>query len=164
LYLSGVDDVTYRCPYTPPQWTEDSLLEYILDPASFTSREAAGYIDNNQDTMLYTFLQNSAIAAEYTALMENPRHQAHRVKRIMEAMSASPAKTVRVTICKDDVEFTFKAEATEFRRDCDRHYWTHYIAAADRREYERLFGHSDYGPEDILRIEYGRTVIYEAQE
>jgi len=38
------------------------------------------------------------------------------------------------------------------------------IAAADRREFERLFGCSDYGPEDILRIEYGRAVIYMAED
>jgi len=165
LYLSGADDVTYRCPYIPPQWTEDSLLEHILDPQGYAAREAAAYIDNHQDDILIAFMQNSAVAAEYAALMGNPRHPAHRVKRIMEAMEATPAKTVRVTICKDDVEFTFKTEATEFRRDCDRHYWTHYIAAADRREFERLFGsNADYGPEDILRIEYGHAVLYEAQE
>ena len=38
------------------------------------------------------------------------------------------------------------------------------IAAADRREFERLFGCGGYGPKDILRIEYGRAVIYEAED
>jgi hypothetical protein len=114
--------------------------------------------------MLYEFLINDAMAAEYAAITGNPRHPAHRVKRIMQAMSSTAAKTVRVTICKDDVEFTFKAEAAEFRRNCEHRYWTWHIQAADRREYERLFGRGDYGPEDILRIEYGRAVIYEVQE
>ena len=165
LYISGADGVTYRCPYTPEYWTEASLLDYILDPEGFAASEAAAYIDGNQEAILYAFMQNSAVAAEYAALVGNPRHPAHRAKRIMEAMSATTAKTVRVTICKDDVDFTFKTEADGFRRDCVNRYWTHKIQAADRREFERLFGHSaDYSPEDILRIEYGRTVLYEAQE
>ena len=114
--------------------------------------------------MLYDFLTNDALEAEHAAIVGNPRHPPHRVKRIMRAMSATAAKTVRVTICKDDVECTFKAEAADFRRDCDSHYWAWHIQAADLREFERLFGHGDYGPEDILRIEYGRAVIYEAWE
>jgi hypothetical protein len=108
--------------------------------------------------------ENIAVAKEYAALAGSPRHQAHRVKAIMDAVKAADAKTVRVTIRKDSEELTFKTEAQQFRHDCGLHYWAHHIAAADRKEYERLFGrHNDYGPEDIVRIEYGRAVLYEAE-
>ena len=166
LFLRGAEGWdSYRCQYIPPHWTEDTLLDYITDPAGYAACEAQAYVNGNQDAILVAFLENSAVAKEYAALTGNPRHPAHRLKRIMEAMRTTPAKTVRVTICKDDVDFSFKTEADEFRRDCGSHYWTHNIAAADRREFERLFGrHADYGPEDILRIEYGHAVLYEAQE
>jgi hypothetical protein len=37
--------------------------------------------------------------------------------------------------------------------------------AADRRKFQELFGRSAcFKPEDILRIEYARSVIYEAEE
>jgi len=38
------------------------------------------------------------------------------------------------------------------------------IVAADRREFERVFGRgAHYAPEDILRIEYARSVLYESE-
>jgi hypothetical protein len=165
LFLSdeGNTSFAYRCPYDPPFWTEDSLLGYILDPDGYTARESVSYINSHQDNILYDFLANDAMAAEYRAIVENPSHQAHLVRRIMQAVGASAAKTVRVTIRKNGVELTFKTEAGELRRDCTFHYWSHNIAAADRREFERLFGRGDYCPEEILRIEYGRAVIYEAE-
>ena len=140
------------------------MLEYILDPQGYAAREAEAYIAKNQNVILYAFLTISATAAEYKALTGNPHHPAHRVKRIMKAMNDTPAKTVRVTIRKDGVEFTFKTEADELRRDCVSYYGIWRTQASDRREFERLFGRcSHYVPEDILRIEYGRTVLYEAE-
>jgi len=170
-YLGGEYDTgggfafTFRCHYDPEAWTEDSLLAYILDPARYTAAEAAAYIESRQEDMLSDFLQADMVAAAYSALLSNPLNPVHRVKRIMTAVRASSAKTVTVTICKDDIDFTFKTEAAEFRRDCPYYYHEWHIAAADRREYERLFGYgTHYGPEDILRIEYARSVLYEALE
>ena len=169
-YLSGEhedDDFTFtfQCDYTPDNWTEDSLLAYILDPAEYTAAEVVAYMANHQENMLSDFLRADMIAAEYTAILENPLNPIHRVKRIMAAVEASSAKTVTVTVCINDVEFTFKAEARQFCWDCTDHYSDWHIVAANRREFERLFGrNARYGPEDILRIEYARKVIYQAEE
>ena len=165
LFLSDADGsaLEYRCAYSPPEWTEDSLLDYISDPESYAAREVEMYLKFKQDAILIAFLENSAVAKELIALDGNPRSQAHRVKAIMRAMSASAAKTVRVTIRKDGQELTFKAEADQFRRDCGSYYSSWRIEAAGRREFERLFGRGDYGPEHVLRIEYGRAVLYEAE-
>ena len=155
----------YKCHYSPDTWTEDSLLAYILDPAGYAAAEAAAYIDSHQEDMLAAFLEGDMITAEYAAIRANPLNPVLRVKRIMAAVSASSAKTVTVTICKDDMDFSFKAEADQFRRDCSSHYSDWNIVAADRREFARLFGRSaQYGPEDILRIEYARAVLYQAEE
>jgi hypothetical protein len=165
LFLQGGHDgaFPFRCGYSPEQWTEQSLLEYILDPAGYAAREAAAYIESHQEAMLYEFLTDDALAAEYAAIAGNPQHPAQRLKRIMDATCTTAAKTLRVTIRKDGVEFSFKTEASDLRRDCGRSYCTWHIQAADRREFERLFGRGDYGPEDILRIECGRAVLYEAE-
>jgi len=153
----------FHCGYSPKHWTEDSLLTYILNPIQYVATEVEAYINNHQEDMLIYFLRMDAVAAEYTAILNNPLAPVHKVKRIMAAVNSSTAKTVTVTICKDGVEFTFKTEAREFRRDCNSTYGTWYIAAPDRRELERLFGRSaDYRPEDILRITYARSVLYQA--
>jgi hypothetical protein len=167
-YLSGDHDdderipLVFRCNYSPERWTEDSLLAYILDPAGYIATEAGAYIESKQEEMLSDFLFADAVAAEYRALVDNPANPVHRVKRIIAAVSGSSAKTITVTIHKDNIDFTFKAEAAEFRSDCTSTYHEWNIKAADRREFERLFGRcAQYGPDDIVRIEYARSVIYE---
>ena len=164
-YADGASyDFTFRCHYDPEHWTEDSLLAYILDPARYAAVEAAAYLDSHQEDMLSDFLRADMVAAEYAAILENALNPIHCIKRIMRALNASSAKTVNVTIRKDDKVFTFKAEAAQFRRDCTSHYHYWSILAADRREYERQFkGSTYYGPEEILRIEYARTVLYQAE-
>ena len=167
-YLNSDDEndedfnFVYRCDYHAERWTEDSLLAYILDPEGYVNAEAKAYIDSHQEAMLSNFLESDMVAAAYTEIIENPSYPVHRVKRIIRAVSASSAKMVTVTIRKAGKEFTFKAEAHQFRSDCTSHYSDWNIVAADRREFERIFGRSaHYGPEDILRIEYARSVLYE---
>ena len=154
----------FRCRYSPDRWTEDSLLAYILDPAAYAAEQTARHLADNQHVMLYDFLLADTVAAEYQKLLDNPLNPIHRMKRIMQAVNASSAKTVTVTICKDDIDFTFKIEADYLRRDCFGVYNDWNIVAADRREYKKLFGNNaSFKPEDILRIEYARTVLYQAE-
>ena len=115
--------------------------------------------------MLFNFLLADAVAAEYDKLLQNPLNPVHRTRRIMQAVNASPAKTVTVTIRKNGIDFTFKIEADYLRRDCYGSYNDWNIVAADRRKYKELFGNNaSFKPEDILRIEYARTIIYQAEE
>ena len=84
------------------------------------------------------------------------------MKAITDAVKASGAKTVTVTIQKEGQELAFKAAVNSLTGH--KNYYSAYdISASDRREFERLFGrHSDYTAEDITRITYGRNTIYEA--
>lgn len=166
-YLSGgdVSDIAFRCRYEPDRWTEDSLLDYILDPDGYTQREVEAYLEAAQEDILLQFLENDALIAAYQALVERPESPVHIVKKIMDAMNASSAKMVNVTIRKEGEAFTFKTEAAELRRDCTNHYSTWNIAAADRRAFEKRFGRSaDYSPEEIVRITYARNVLYQAEK
>lgn len=114
--------------------------------------------------MLLDFLAHDALTAEYEKLAEDAENPAHIIRRIMEAVAFTDAKTVTVTIHKDGQDFTFKTEASVLRRDCTNTYGTWYIVAADRREFERRFGHSaEYAPGEIVRITYARKVLYEAE-
>lgn len=164
-YLSDEGDVPpFECEYhaVAPEETVD-LLPYILNPVGTVEAEAALYLRDHQEELLFSFLRNDAVSKEYQAILSSAEDPVHTVKKIMGAMKTSPAKTVNVTIFKDGVEFTFKTDAGWFRRDCQRTYSTWDITAPDRRKFEEIFGrNSDYGPMDILRITYGRKTLYEA--
>ena len=168
IYLDSDDDAGYefvfQCNYRPEQWTEDSLLAYILDPEGYVCNEANQYINSHQEAMLSDFLESDMVSAAYKEIIDNLSNPVHLVKRIIRAVSESPAKTITVTIHKDGRDFTFKTEAREFRSDCTNHYSDWNIVAADRRGFEKLFGRSaHYRPEDIVRIEYSRSVLYEKE-
>ena len=153
----------FRCFYDAENWTEDSLLSYLLDPQGYADKEATAYIAGNQEEMLFAFLCNDAELAEYQALMEDTENPVHTVKKIMAAMSHTSAKTVNVTIQKDGAEFIFKTEADCLRRDCTSSYNDWKMVAADRRRFQEKFGrHADYFPKEIVRITYARAVLYEA--
>ncbi len=94
--------------------------------------------------------------------MQDTSNPIHRMKAITDAVKASGAKTVTVTVQKDGTELTFKTEASSLIGYRNR-YSTFDIPAQDRREFEQLFGrYADYTAEDITRITYGRNTIYEA--
>ena len=154
---------SFRCFYEAGNWTEDSLLSYILDPQGYAAKEAAAYMEENQEEMLFDFLYNDVELAEYQALLEDTENPVHTVKKIMAAMNNSSAKTVNVTINKDGEEFTFKTEAQELRRDCSDHYHVWNMVAADRQKFKERFGkNTEYYPKEIVRITYARAVLYEA--
>ena len=124
---------SFQCFYEAENWTENSLLSYILDSQGYTAKEATDYMEGNQEEMLFDFLCNDVELAEYQALVDDRDNPVHIVKKIMAAMNTTSAKTVNVTICKDGEEFSFKTEAQELRRDCKDYYSTWNIFSLPRR-------------------------------
>ena len=144
---------SFQCFYEAENWTEDSLLSYILDPQGYAAKEATDYMEGNQEEMLFDFLCNDVELTEYQALVDDRDNPVHIVKKIMAAMNTTSAKTVNVTVCKDGEEFSFKAEAQELRRalflvmDClfeGKPYLVYMTAGANK----------------FLRIYYGRVKEY----
>ncbi len=165
-YLDTVEfePPVFQCHYEPEHWTEDSLLSYILDPDGYADTEAVDYMAAHQEDMLFDFFYNDALLKAYQAIIADTENPVHIIKKIKAAMDATSAKTVNVTIRKNDIEFTFKTEASSLRGDCGSHYNSWNLVAADRRKFEQLFGRSaDYAPQEILRITYARNVLYEAE-
>ena len=137
-------------------------MAWLQDPEGFIETEADQHIKINQEKFLLQFLKDDALLEEYQALMQDTENPIHRMKAITEAIKASGAKTVTVTVQKDGAELTFKTGANSLTGH--RNYYSTYdIPAQDRREFERLFGRSaNYTAEDIIRITYGKNTIYEA--
>lgn len=161
LFNGRVPDSQFHSSYTLDTLPEAAFLAYIQDPEGFVQTEAEMHIRNNQEKFLLQFMKNDALLAEYQALMQDTGNPIHRMKAITEAVKASGAKTVSVTVQKNGQELTFKTAASALAGHRN-FYSTFDIPASDRREFERLFGrYSDYKAEDITRITYGRNTIYE---
>lgn len=155
-------DGQFHSGYALDHLPEAAFMAWLQDPDGFIQTEADQYIKVNQEKFLLQFLKNDALLKEYQTLVQNPDSPLHRVKAISEAIKSSGAKTVTVTVQKDGEELSFRTGTTPLRGRYNS-YSTSHITAADRQEFERLFGpHTNYTAEDITRITYGKRTIYEA--
>ena len=162
LFNGKEPDGQFHSGYQLEELPEAAFMAYLQDPEGFIQTEAEQHIKCHQEEFLLGFLENDALLEAYQSLMQDIENPLHRMRAITDALQASGAKTVTVSVQKDGKELTFKAAANSLTGHRNS-YNTYYIPAQDRREFERLFGqHSDYKAEDIIRITYGRNTIYEA--
>ena len=163
LFDGEAPDGKFHSDYDMDYLPEDAFLAYIGDPGSFVRTKAEEYVKANQERFLMQFLENDALLSEYQALMQDTDDPVHRMKAITDAINASGAKTVSVTIRKDGKELAFKAEAYSLTGH-QTYYSTYHIQAQDRRKFKELFGrNADYNAKDVVKIAYGRKIIYEAE-
>lgn len=162
LVFSGEKpDVQFHSEYYT-SLTEDTLLSYLKSPEDYIKTTAEQYMRDNQEEFLAQFLKKDALLAEYQMLSQDSDAPVYRMRAITDALKKSGAKTVNVTVQKDGVELTFKTSA-ESLKGLKSQYSTWYIAPSDRLQFRHLFGAgSDYSAEDIIRIAYGRSTLYEA--
>lgn len=162
LFDGTEPDGQFHSDYELGRLPEAGFLAYIQDPEGFIQARAEQYIQTNAEKFLLQFLENDALLAKYQALMQDAGNPIHRMKAITDAINASGAKTVTVTVQKAGQELTFKAEASSLTGHKSS-YNTSDISGPDRQEFNRTFGkYSGYMAEDITRITYGRRTIYEA--
>ena len=155
-------DGQFHSGYALDHLPEAAFMAWLQDPEGFIQTEADQYIKVNQEKFLLQFLKNDILLKEYQTLVQDTASPLHRVKAISEAIKGSGAKTVSVTVQKDGEELSFRTGTTPLRGRYNS-YSTSHINAADRQEFERLFGpHTNYTAEDITRITYGEKTIYEA--
>ena len=162
---NAVSDIVYRCPFSTDSMSDKEYIQFILDKEPLVEETAKTYIEEHQENILAQFYNNALLKKELQSIYDDPGHILHRVKAIIDAVQESGAKTVNVTINKDNKDFTFKYEADTLKYDPGSNYSSYSIKASDRREFENLFGRSaDFYPNEITKITYGRNVIYDSSE
>ena len=155
-------DGQFHSGYSLNELPEAAFMAWLQDPEGFIRTEADQHIKVNQEKFLLQFLKKDALLSEYQAIVQDPDSPLHRVKAISEAIKTSGARTVTVTVQKAGEELSFRTGTTPLRGRYNS-YSTSHIAAADRQEFERLFGrYASYTAEDITRITYGKRTLYEA--
>ena len=159
---SQAPDGQFHSSYNLDGLTEAAFIDWLQDPEGFISAEAESYMGSHQEVFLSDFLRNDALLTEYQALAQDTGSPIHRMKAITEAIRLCGGKMVTVTVRKDGTELTFKASASSLN-GYKNSYSPYDIPAADRREFERVFGrHASYTAEDITAIASARRTIYEA--
>lgn len=164
IFFAGQEpDGQFHSDYTLEGFTETAFIAWLQNPEQFIQDEADQHLNSHQEKFLASFLRNDALLKEYRALMEDTENPIHKMKAITDAVKASGAKTVTVTVQKDGQELTFKAAAGSLTGH--RNYYSSFeIPAQDRRKFEEMFGrYADYTANDITKITYGRNTIYEAE-
>ncbi len=164
-FLAGIssENIEWECYYQFGGWHEDDLLEYILNPQEFVISERDKYLEENLQEILLGLREIESLREHIKAIEELDDSPIHRVKAIREAINKSSAQTARVTILKNDIEFSFKTSTDTLRRDPQYTYSRWDISSPDRREYEKLFGTESYKPEEVKEIAYRGQVIYSAE-
>lgn len=162
---NAVSDIVYQCPFSTDSMSDKEYIEFILDKEPLVEETAKTYIEEHQENMLAQFYNNALLKKELQSIYDNPGHILHRVKAIIDAVKESGAKTVNVTINKEDKDFTFKYETRTLTVAPSSYYNSYNMKASDRREFENMFGrNADFYPNEITKITYGRNVIYDSSD
>lgn len=162
---NAVSDIVYQCPYSTDSMSDKEYIQFILDKEPLVEETAKAYIEDHQENILAQFYNNALLKKELQSIYDDPGHILHRVKAIIDAVQESGAKTVNVSINKEDKDFTFKYETRTLTVAPSSYYSTYNMKASDRREFEDMFGrNADFYPNEITKITYGRNVIYDSSE
>jgi len=167
LFLSDteVSDIEYECRCKFNNMTDNEYIRFITDKDALIVLKADEYIRDNQEDILAQFYQNTALRKELQKIYDNPEHDLYRIKAIKSAVERSGAKTVNVTVNKDDKDFTFKYDADRLCIDPKGYYYRWGMKSSDERKFENIFGCSaNIYPRDISQITYCRNVIYDSSE
>ena len=167
LFLSDteVSDIEYKCHCNFNSITDSEYIRFITDKDSLVISKAEEYIKENQENILAQFFENTALKNELQKIYDDSKSDLHRIKAIKCAVESSGAKTVNVTINKDNKDFTFKYEANQLNRDPNGHYMNWGMKSSDEKDFEYFFGrNAHFYPKDITQITYCRNVIYDSSE
>jgi hypothetical protein len=167
LFLEGKTpgDVVVACHYRGSGMSDEDFLDYLADAGAYCERKAAEYFDANQENFFMKFLENDAVKAELAAIYANPAHDAHTVRAIIEAAKKRDCVTVSVTTRIDGKYLTFKTQASDLHQDGQSGYSDYRMDADGRRDFKETYGNlGKYFPKDIVKITYGRAVLYEKEK
>lgn len=145
---------------------DEKILLYLTYPQYFTTIEANEYIESHQEHILLSFMMRDLVTEHYEAILKDPESIEHYIKRIIDAVKNTQAKTVNVVAQNGDREEVFKLDADLFCRDCYHDsYSTWGLSKSDTKRFDNMFPDALHGlhVRNIARITYKNKVLYEAK-
>jgi hypothetical protein len=141
-----------------------TLIDYARDGLSRSNllgNMLNQYFDKQKQKLGVCILNYEDVNKRLNAIKNNPEDPLHKAKQIIKTIKDTDCQTVNVTISKNNILFTFKTEADALK-NFNQYVSTYKMNAQDRRQFEQLFGRNeDYSFYDIVKITYGKKVLYE---
>lgn len=164
-FIDGVtsetlEDYHKQFSTTKPQ----DLLDYLTDKETFIEEEARDFIIDNTTDILRSLALTEQKRKILKSIEYDKQHPYHKIKRIIDAIKEHNCVTVNLTINKDGIEQTFKYNADALKRGYNSSYLSTYNIEklSDRNAFEENYGRmADIHYEDIIKITYGKNIIYE---
>lgn len=153
-------------------WDDATICRYILAADQFISETVEELISKNAEDYYLQYLEITAIKRRSEEIQKDPMHPAQAAKKIKEAIeeyrSKKEIKTVTIVLLdKDEEEVAFKIEADALIRNLLTGFddWTLADVKSRQLFLDRMADpRGDYHPKDIIRITYGKTVLYERDD
>lgn len=142
----------------------NSIIDYLTDRKLFLEEEARDFIVRNSSEILNGLVTSAEKRKALRRIEENAEHPYHKIKNIVDAIKDNNCITVNLTINKNSIVQTFKYDADILKFNYDASYLSpRYIEKTNEKKlYEETYGKwEDFHYEDIVKITYGKKVIYE---
>lgn len=150
------------CKYSTEK--SQNILDYLTDKETFLEEEARDFIIDNMTGILKGLAITEEKRKQLKSIENNVDHPYHKIKNIIDSIKNNNCVTVNLTINKDGVEQIFKYNADALVNNYNSSYLSTYNIEklADRNLFEETFGRwNDLHYEDIIKITYGKNIIYE---
>lgn len=170
---SFVDAKDYEFYFDPNLYWEDAAIcRYILDPDQFISETVEELISKNAEDYYLQYIKITAIKRRSEEIQKDPTHPAQAARKVKEAIeeyrSKKEIKTVTIVLLdKDEEEVAFKIEADSLIRHLLTGFddWTLADVKSRQLFLDRMADpRGNYHPKDIIRITYGKKVLYDKAE
>ena len=161
-----------------------TILQYIVEGSAFISNVVLQELDKNNDIISsstsgipnipvsraekigFDLLELDYINERIDELAKDTKSLLSKKKFIKEAIDTDTMKTVNVTVVNNNETLTFKYSADQLSRLYMSEYYIPDLAT--RSKYKNLFKDKWYHDDDIIakivKIEYGKKVIYEGED
>ena len=138
----------------------DNLIDYIKNPVETVFRLAQRYISESPEKIYLDYIRYNKTLAKYNAILENPDHSAHMIKRIRSAITYQ--KTVRIEIRTGK---ELKVESSALKRISETWGISSWDILSQDRSLLPLDENGrprDIKPSDIVAIYHGGKTLYRA--
>ena len=156
-----VESLRFKSNYTVIDM-DDNLLDFLQDRKGFVDRFAMTYISLHKEDILAELLKIDILREKYNTILADQDNPLHRMRQISDAVRASGAATVRVTIEKDGAQATIRMSAKSLS-GYHSTYDDSYFPTDDRKTFREAFGKwASFTAKDVRAITYGKRTLYEA--
>ncbi len=160
-FMDNEKEVKYECGYNSDN--EQNVMSYFEYDEQHIYDVSLGYIETRKEYIGKQLIDIDKKNELLNEIYNNPDHEIHKVKEIVDIMKEGEYVNVHLFINKNGIDYDFKYNASILKNYWDYSYLpTWEIEAPDRREFKKLYGeHTDFYYKDIYKIEYRNKPIYE---